>query len=84
MDTKLTLTIEKDIIKQAKEYAQKKGRSLSDLIENYLKLMVSANDKIEDIEITPIVKSMMGKFVVPENFDENQALIDGLNKKYSK
>ena len=39
MDTKLTLTIEKDVIDRAKDYAKKKGRSLSDLIENYLKLL---------------------------------------------
>jgi len=32
--TKLTLTIEKDIIRLAKTYANKKGRSLSKLIEN--------------------------------------------------
>ncbi len=40
MTTKLTLTIEQDVIKTAKIYAQKKGRSLSDLIENYLKTLV--------------------------------------------
>ncbi len=35
MRTKLTLTINKDIIESAKRYAQSKGRSLPDLVENY-------------------------------------------------
>ena len=36
MATKLTLTVEKIIIERAKSYAKKTGRSLSELIENYL------------------------------------------------
>lgn len=39
MNTKLTLTIEQEIIKRAKEYAKDKNRSLSDIIENYLKIL---------------------------------------------
>ena len=37
MTTKLTLTIEEKVISSAKKYAQKKGKSLSNLVENYLK-----------------------------------------------
>ena len=37
MITKLTLTIEKSVIEKAKKYAREKERSLSDIIENYLK-----------------------------------------------
>ncbi|MEO6869719.1 MAG: DUF6364 family protein, partial [Ginsengibacter sp.] len=37
MTTKLTLTIEDKVISSAKKYAQKKGKSLSHLVENYLK-----------------------------------------------
>jgi len=40
------------------------------------------NETIE--EITPIVKSMMGSFKVPEDFDPEKAFVDGLNEKYSK
>lgn len=36
MTTKLTLTVEKSIIERAKLYAKSTGRSLSELIENYL------------------------------------------------
>ena len=84
MNTKLTLTIEKDVIDKAKDYARKKRRSLSDLIENYLKLIVYSKDNENIEEITPLVKSMMGNFKVPKDFDYKKALVDGLNRKYSK
>lgn len=44
MHTKLTLTIERDVIKRAKKYARRKGRSLSDIIENYLKAITKEED----------------------------------------
>ena len=37
MNTKLTLTIEQEIINKAKKFAKENNRSLSDIIENYLK-----------------------------------------------
>lgn len=37
MLTKLTLTIESDVISRAKEYARSKHRSVSKLVEDYLK-----------------------------------------------
>ena len=55
MTTKLTLTVEKKIIDRAKRYAQKTGRSLSDLVESYLDNITSAesesiNELPEDIQ----------------------------------
>ena len=41
MKTKLTLTIEHTLIKKAKEYAKGKGRSLSDIVENYFKAIIT-------------------------------------------
>jgi predicted CopG family antitoxin len=48
MNTKLTLTIEQKIIEKAKKYANEKGRSLSDIIENYLKA-ITKEDTIDYI-----------------------------------
>ena len=45
MSTKLTLTVEKSVIEKAKSYANKTGRSLSEIIENYLETLVT-NDHI--------------------------------------
>jgi Family of unknown function (DUF6364) len=37
MLTKLTLTIEKEVVEKAKEYAQQKNKSVSRIVEEYLK-----------------------------------------------
>jgi len=80
MNTKLTLTIEQSIIKKAKQYAKGKGRSLSDIIENYLKAIT--NESESEIELTPIVKSLKGSFKAPEDFDYKKELTKRLTEKY--
>jgi len=40
MSTKLTLSVDKKVIDKAKEYARSNGRSLSNIIEEYLKSLV--------------------------------------------
>ena len=81
MNTKLTLTIEQAIIERAKKYAKQKGRSLSDIIENYLKV-ITKETVVSDIEITPLAKSLRGSFKAPENFDYKKELEKGLSEKY--
>ena len=39
MTTKLTLTIDDSVISVAKKYAKKSGKSLSVIVENYLKTL---------------------------------------------
>lgn len=82
MTTKLTLTVEKDIIELAKSYASKKGRSLSDLIENYLRTLVQKDSDKNDI--SPNVKKLLGSVKAPKSFDYKKELESALNKKYSK
>jgi hypothetical protein len=81
MNTKLTLTIEQTVIDKAKRYAKRKGNSLSDIIENYLKVITNDSAKSE-IEITPTVKSMKGSFKVRSDFDYKKELTKSLSKKY--
>jgi hypothetical protein len=81
MNTKLTLTIEKSVIEKAKNYARKKERSLSDLIENYLIALTSENTE-KEIELTPTVKNLRGSFKMPENFDYKKELTKQLSEKY--
>ena len=68
MNTKLTLTIEQEVIQKAKKYAKGKGRSLSDIIENYLK-MVTKDDSSDGVKLTPLVKSLKGSFRESKDFD---------------
>lgn len=81
MVTKLTLTIEQEVIKTAKSYAQKKGRSLSDLVENYLKSL-ETKDSGEDI--SPRVKRLVGAIKLPKEFDYKESLKEGIEKKFGK
>jgi hypothetical protein len=81
MNTKLTLTIEQSIIEKAKKYANSKGRSLSGIIENYLKAITN-EEKLEKVELTPIVKSLKGSFHAPKNIDYKKELAKSLTKKY--
>jgi hypothetical protein len=81
MDAKLTLNIDKDVARRAKVYAKKEGRSLSDLVENYLKLLTK-NSTIEDSEFTPLVKSLLGCISLPEDFDYKKEISEYLAKKY--
>lgn len=81
MNTKLTLTIEQTIIERAKRYAKQKGRSLSDIIENYLKVITKEETK-SDIEIKPLTKSLKGSFKAPSDFNYKKELSKGLSEKY--
>ena len=81
MNTKLTLTIEQTVIEKAKQYANGKGRSLSDIVENYLKAITN-EDSVESAELTPIVQSLKGAFKAPKNMDYKKELSKRLTEKY--
>lgn len=82
MTTKLTLTVKKDIIESAKVYAKQNGRSLSALIENYLKALVQKENTEEDF--SPKVKELMGSIKLPKDFVYKKELTEAFSKKYSK
>ena len=79
MTTKLTLTVEKDIIERAKAYAKNTGRSLSELIENYLDSITQ--DAVGE-EVSPKLKKIVGAAKLPKNFDEEKELRSYLEKKH--
>jgi hypothetical protein len=81
MNTKLTLTIEQSLIEKAKQYAKGKGRSLSDIVENYLKVIIK-DENIKVIDSTPIASSLRDSFKAPKGFDYKKELSKGLSKKY--
>jgi len=82
MNTKLTLTIEKQVIEEAKAYAKEKGQSLSDLVENYFKLLTQDKREISENELSPRTKRLRGILKVEPDFDYKQVLTDELSKKY--
>lgn len=79
MNSKLTLSIEREVIDQAKAYARKTGRSLSDIIENYLKVLT--NDiKIE--KLSPKTKKLMGSIKLPNDLDNKREYGEYLSRKH--
>ena len=80
MTTKLTLTVEKDVIERAKSYAKRTGRSLSDLIEKYLE-NITQEEKREK-ELSPRLKKIVGAVKLPKNFNEEKELRAYFEKKH--
>jgi hypothetical protein len=81
MNTKLTLTIEHSLISKAKKYAKGRGRSLSDIVENYLKVIIN-DENTTVIDPTPIASSLRGSFKAPKDFDYKKELSKKLSEKY--
>jgi formiminotetrahydrofolate cyclodeaminase len=79
MTTKLTLTIEKSIIERAKSYAKNNGKSLSELIENYLNTITQESGETRP---SPKLKKLVGAVKLPKNFDEEKELRSYLEKKH--
>lgn len=80
MTTKLTLTIEDSVIHSAKKYAREKGKSLSDIVENYLKSITTQESTNE--HFSPKVTELMGSVKLPKDFDYKKELGSILNHKY--
>ncbi|HVW16399.1 MAG TPA: DUF6364 family protein [Mucilaginibacter sp.] len=82
MTTKLTLTIEDKVIDSAKKYARQKGKSLSDIVENYLKSIATPEITVE--QLSPKVARLKGVIKLPEDFDYKKEIGNILTKKYRK
>ncbi len=80
MTTKLTLTVEKTVIEKAKSYAKHTGRSLSELIENYLETLIEENPKKE--QLSPKLKKIVGVVKLPDDFDEKKELTAYFENKH--
>lgn len=82
MDTKLTIKLDNDVISRAKRYAQQRKTSLSKMIESYLD-SVTKPESDDNIEITPLVKSLSGVVSLPEDYDYKKDRTEYLIRKYS-
>ena len=83
MDVKLTLKLDKIVIEKAKEYAAVHKKSLSRMIESYLKSLVDEpSNEDEEIEISPFVRSMSTGVNMAADIDHKKLYGDHLKKKY--
>ena len=83
MVSKLTLSIKQDVVEKAKKYAKQKGQSLSDLVENYLKV-ITLEESESAYNSALLTKSLRGSFHATDDFDYNEELTHILTEKYVK
>jgi hypothetical protein len=80
---KLTLTIDESVVEQAKEYAQGKNRSVSRIVEEYLKNLSANRDPVRlpnEIK-APITDGLSGMFK-DHGIPYNELLDDAMQEKY--
>ncbi len=83
MSTKLTLSIEQDVIQKAKRYAKLQGRSLSNIIEEYLKSISSETKVNEKQELSNILQELQGSIKLPKDMKSYKEILeDALLEKY--
>ncbi|HIJ96418.1 MAG TPA: hypothetical protein HPP94_11900 [Desulfuromonadales bacterium] len=80
MNTKLTLSLNRDIIEQAKEFAQSRHQSLSKLIEGYLKQLTESKDMKSPA--TPLVARLSGVLDAGKAAGHKHEYADYLADKY--
>ena len=59
MQTKLTLRLEDQLIEQAKAYAAQAGKSVSQIVAEYFKLLTAEKERPAQ-PVTPITNSLRG------------------------
>ncbi len=77
MKARLSLSIDKDILKEVKKLSAKKNMSVSEMVENYFKIITRPKKKL----LTEILDALP-KPNLPEDFDWKEEYIKDKMKKY--
>jgi hypothetical protein len=80
MNAKLTLSLDRDIIERAKEFSRSRHKSLSKLIEAYLRQVTHSDDASE--RVTPLVAKLSGIIDARKLGDLKSDYADYLADKY--
>lgn len=82
---KLTLSINQSVIDEAKEYAKSNGRSLSKIVEEYLKSLSKPEKSEKSTPPHKLVMELKGSVKMPkELISYKEILQDALVEKYLK
>lgn len=85
MSTKLTLTVDQSVIESAKEYAKRNRRSLSNIIEEYLKSLTEKSSSKKEKNLSKIVAELKGSVKDPNpSKSYKEILTDALVEKHLK
>jgi len=80
MNAKLTLSLNREIIEQAKKFSRSHHKSLSKLIEGYLRQVTHSNDASK--QVTPLVAKLSGVIDAQKLGDHKSGYADYLAEKY--
>ncbi len=78
--SKLTLSVDSDLIKEAKKLAEEEGTSLSALFSRLLRAMTQARSSREPVP--PLTRRATGLVSLPVAKSDEQLLEDSLVQKY--
>jgi hypothetical protein len=82
MDSKLTLKLDKDVIDKAKRLAERRGTSLSRMVESYFSGLAEAEQPIQK-ELTGVVAELAGILSGTQIGNPEDEYTDYLVRKYS-
>lgn len=87
MTTKLTLSIDEEVIKNAKRFSKKNGISVSRMVEIFLKQSVKtspAKSTVKKEELPPLLKKMYGAAKTKDNRKYRDVYREYIIEKYAK
>ena len=82
MSSKLTLTLNKEVIEEAKKYASSNGQSLSEMVENYFKFLLDQKHIPKPATPSPRVEKLRGIIKVKLDFDYQKVLLEEIMHKH--
>jgi len=83
MNSKLTLSINQIVIEEAKRYAKSRGKSLSSIVEEYLKSIAVKEEINKKKSSLKIVRELKGSVKLPKDFTSYKEILqDALLEKY--
>jgi hypothetical protein len=82
MNSKLTLKLDRDVIESAKAYAERRGVSLSGMVESYFQGLTQREKRKEEVRPRGIVGELAGLLAGVEE-EGKDGYAEYLAKKYS-
>ncbi len=80
--TKLTLSIDKEIIKSAKKYAHKRGKSVSKIVQDYLASIAKVEPDAQEAKLGPLTQELHGMLRDKISADYRTEIADFIANKY--
>ena len=78
------MSIEKEVIEAAKDYAKSQGRSLSNVIEEYLKSVTQSKVKNEKNKFNSVIEEFAGSVKLPKGRSYDNVKLEALVEKHLK